>query len=162
MCESETIRNWLSIIDYLTFFTFIKPCYKSILLCYKVMMNLWMSSKLFYICYWKWWKLQCLTSLWKFHKTTHSWSCSSSAWWNPMGKLAVKGSDGLIKAVNIRTNCGRTNHPIAQLYPLEVYSDIPKTLLILKPNDEVVEKPQPGSQPTKSAVLRYLANELIY
>ena len=32
----------------------------------------------------------------------------------------VRGSDGLIRAAYIRTKNGRTNRPIARLYPLEV------------------------------------------
>jgi len=31
-----------------------------------------------------------------------------------------KGADGLIRSADIRTTTGRTNRPIARLYPLEV------------------------------------------
>ena len=34
----------------------------------------------------------------------------------------IKGSDGLIRAAKIRTKGGKTNYPIAKLYPLEVCS----------------------------------------
>jgi len=32
----------------------------------------------------------------------------------------IKGMDGLIRAAKIRTNSGKTNRPIAKLFPLEV------------------------------------------
>ena len=34
-----------------------------------------------------------------------------------------KGADGLIRSVNVRTSTGRTNRPLAKLYPLEVTTE---------------------------------------
>ena len=37
----------------------------------------------------------------------------------------IAGEDGLVRAANIRTSTGRTDHPIAKLYPLEVTAEDP-------------------------------------
>ena len=37
----------------------------------------------------------------------------------------IAGEDGLVRAANIRTSTGRTNRPIAKLYPLEVTAEDP-------------------------------------
>ena len=54
----------------------------------------------------------------------------------------VRGSDGLIRAANIRTKSGRTNHLIAQLYPLEVCSTetLKLTPTIPQPSNSPPEK----------------------
>ena len=36
----------------------------------------------------------------------------------------IRGNDGLVQAVNIRTSTGKTTRPITKLYPLEVASII--------------------------------------
>ena len=57
-------------------------------------------------------------------------------------KLAViesvnKGEDGLIRSANIRTTTGRTNRPIARLYPLEVTAAEELTENTLQTNDRL-------------------------
>ena len=58
----------------------------------------------------------------------------------------VRGSDGLIRVAYIRTKNGRTNQPIARLYPLEVCRT--KGLMVpeeTKDPDQEVPQEQPGS-----------------
>jgi len=64
-------------------------------------------------------------------------------------KLAVikslnKGGDGMIRSANIRTTTGRTNRPIAHLYPLEVTA--PE--MTVKPSNTEVSEDRGINQPT--------------
>ena len=86
--------------------------------------------------FWKRWKLEYLTSPREFHKTTGNNTQRVQIgdvvlihddtprinWQLAVIEDVIKGSDGLIRAVNIRTKSGRINRPIARLYPLEVRS----------------------------------------
>ena len=84
--------------------------------------------------FWSRWRREYLTALREFHHTTGTNTQTVKVgdvvlihddvpriqW-----KLAViervnKGADGLIRSANVRTSSGRTNRPIARLYPLEV------------------------------------------
>jgi len=84
--------------------------------------------------FWSRWKNEYLTALRETHRTT-----GNNAQQINIGdvvlvhddtarvnwRLAVieslnKGEDGLVRSANIRTTTGRTNRPIARLYPLEV------------------------------------------
>ena len=84
--------------------------------------------------FWSRWRREYLTALREFHHTTGTNTQTVKVgdvvlihddipriqW-----KLAVieqinKGADGLIHSANVRTSSGKTNHPIARLYPLEV------------------------------------------
>ena len=72
----------------------------------------------------------------------------------------IKGSDGLVRAVNIRTKSGRTNRPIARLYPLEVCSAdtlmrTPMTTVNSQLSDKAPEEQvQSSSRPTRNAAIR--------
>ena len=69
----------------------------------------------------------------------------------------TRGSDGLIRAANIRTKSGRTNRPIARLYPLEVCSTetLKLTPTIPQPSNSPPEEPiQSGARQTRSTALK--------
>ena len=84
--------------------------------------------------FWSRWRNEYLTALRETHKSTGNneqhvnvgdvvlvHNDSTRVHW----RLAVieslnKGADGLVRSANIRTATGRTNRPIARLYPLEV------------------------------------------
>ena len=84
--------------------------------------------------FWLRWKREYLTSLSEFHTTTgnsvqkikvgdnvlvHD-DIPKVNWKLALIQQVIKGEDGLIRAVNIRTANGVTNYPITKLYPLEV------------------------------------------
>ena len=56
-----------------------------------------------------------------------------------------KGADGMILSVNVLTSTGRTNHPIARLYPLELTEDT----VTSTPTDD-----QPEESPTDTSTCR--------
>ena len=71
-------------------------------------------------------------------------------------KLAVieglnKGSDGLIRSANIRTANGKTNRPIARLYPLEVTA--------AEPTKDTVQQSTDTDTPTSSRPVRDAARK---
>ena len=82
------------------------------------------------------WKHEYLTSLRDFHRTSGN-NCQQVKtgdvvlihddgprlrWKMAVIEELIVGGDGLVRAANIRTSSGRTNRPIAKLYPLEVAS----------------------------------------
>ena len=84
--------------------------------------------------FWSRWKHEYLTALRETHKTTgnnvqqvkigdvvlvHD-DTARVNWRLVVIESVNKGEDGLIRSANIRTTTGRTNRPIARLYPLEV------------------------------------------
>ena len=56
-----------------------------------------------------------------------------------------KGADGMIRSANVRTFTGRTNRPIARLYPLELTEDT----VTSTPTDH-----QPEESPTDTTTCR--------
>jgi len=77
----------------------------------------------------------------------------------------IAGEDGLVRAANIRTSTGRTNHPIIKLYPLEVTAKDPlyrehPSKLNLSDNDNMTDDQteQPDTtlkqRPTRKAALK--------
>ena len=86
--------------------------------------------------FWTRWRSEYLTSLREFHKTTGNNIQQVKAgdvvlvhddtprvnWKYAVIESVIKGNDGLIRAVNIRTSTGKTTRPITKLYPLEVTS----------------------------------------
>ena len=124
--------------------------------------------------FWKRWKLEYLTSLREFHKTTGNNTQRVQTgdvvlvhddtprinWQLAVIEDVIKGSDGLVRAVNIRTKSGRTNRPIARLYPLEVCSAdtlmrTPMTTVNSQLSDKAPEEQvQSSSRPTRNAAVR--------
>ena len=86
--------------------------------------------------FWTRWRSEYLTTLREFHKTTgnniqqvkvgdvvlvHD-DTPRVNWKYAVIESVIRGNDGLIRAVNIRTSTGKTTRPITKLYPLEVAS----------------------------------------
>ena len=117
------------------------------------------------------WRKEYLTSLREVHRTTgvteqtvkigevvqiHD-DLPRNQW-----KLAViedlkKGDDGYIRSVTVRTASGRTNRPIARLYPLEVSADEYSTNGSIEQSTRRVSTgaDEPTQQrPTRRAVIR--------
>ena len=78
-------------------------------------------------------------------------------------KLAViegvnKEADGLIRSANVRTSTGRTNRPIARLYPLEVTAaETPETSESCdKPREQssAPTPPRPEQRPVRQVALK--------
>jgi hypothetical protein len=80
------------------------------------------------------WKTEYLTSLREFHKTTGNNKQTINIgdivlvhddkprvnWKLAVIENLIEGEDGQIRAAHIRTSTGKTNRPIARLYPLEI------------------------------------------
>ena len=86
--------------------------------------------------FWTRWRSEYLTTLREFHKTTgnniqqvkvggvvlvHD-DTPRVNWKYAVIESVIRGNDGIIRAVNIRTSTGKTTRPITKLYPLEVAS----------------------------------------
>ena len=74
-------------------------------------------------------------------------------------KLAIiesvnRGADGMIRSANIRTATGRTNHPIARLYPLEVSAAEVTAKPSTMKTSESSDAPAPTKRPMREAVKR--------
>ena len=89
-------------------------------------------------CFWNRWRHEHLTSLREFQKTTGTNKQSikkgevvlvhddtyRSTWKLAVIESLIEGRDGLVRAANIRTSMGCTNHPITKPYPLEISADV--------------------------------------
>ena len=81
--------------------------------------------------FWSGWSKEYLTALWEYHCTKGNNVQTSNVgdvvqihddWPRIQWRLEVieqlnKGADGLVRSVQLRTSTGRTNCPIAKLYP---------------------------------------------
>ncbi|PFX23152.1 hypothetical protein AWC38_SpisGene12298 [Stylophora pistillata] len=88
--------------------------------------------------FWNRWRHEYLTSLHEFHSTTGTNNQSIKkgevvlvhddthrlTWKLAVIDSLIEGADGLVRAANIRTNTECTNHPIANLYHLEISADV--------------------------------------
>ena len=81
--------------------------------------------------FWRRWKTEYLTSLREFHRTTgkieqtiqKGISCKfrpRTNWKLGLVKELVRGKDGLVRSVRIKTHTGEPTRPIVKLYPLEI------------------------------------------
>ena len=124
--------------------------------------------------FWKRWKLEYLTSLREFYKTTGNNTQRVQIgdvvlvhddvprvnWQLAVIEDVVRGSDGMIRAAHIRTKNGRTNRPIARLYPLEVHHTDSANKMVsedpqLSDKPEVPQdKAQPVVRPTRNTAVR--------
>ena len=123
--------------------------------------------------FWKRWKLEYLTSLREFHKTTGNNTQQVRIgdvvlvhddvprinWQLAVIEDVVRGSDGLIRAAYIRTKNVRTNRPIARLYPLEVCHTeglmVPEDPEMKDPDQEVLqEQPESVVRATRKTAIR--------
>ena len=76
----------------------------------------------------------------------------------------IKGNDGNIRAAEVRTNTGKTNRPIARLYPLEITSEqLVDTSTFNKQNDDKqctddIDEYSPlmEEQPIRSSALKHV------
>ena len=112
------------------------------------------------------WRHEYLTSLREFHKTTGTNEQKvkqgdvvlvhddgpRANWRLAVIENLVSGNDGLIRSADIRTSTGRTNRPIARLYPLEVSTKQEAKPILSS------EKPPPPSElphrPRREAAVR--------
>ena len=88
--------------------------------------------------FWNRWRHEYLTSLHEFHSTTGTNNQSIKkgevvlvhddthrlTWKLAVIDSLIEGGDGLVRAANIRTNTECTNHPITNLYHLEISADV--------------------------------------
>ena len=65
-----------------------------------------------------------------------------------------KGTDGIIRFANIRTSTGRTNRPVARLYPLELTEDTTSTPRDGRIEQLTIARDTPVHQPTREAARR--------
>jgi transposase InsO family protein len=107
------------------------------------------------------WRKEYLTSLREFHKSTGNNDQSVRVgdvvlihsdkprllWRMAVIESLIRGKDGLVRAVNLRTSKGKTNRPITKLYPLELVdseksSDSPVEREVGDPKEIVSEIPK--------------------
>ena len=118
--------------------------------------------------FWNRWKNEYLTALRETHRTTGNndqrvkvgdvvlvHDDTKRINW----KLAVieslnKGADGMTRSANIRTVIGRTNRPIARLYPLEVLTTEVETQSSTCTVPESIDTPIPSKRPMREAAKR--------
>ena len=65
-----------------------------------------------------------------------------------------KGADGMIRSANIRTSTGRTNRPVARLYPLELTEDTTSTPTDGRTEQLTIARDTPVRRPTREAARR--------
>ena len=121
--------------------------------------------------FWNRWSKEYLTALREFHRVSGTntqtvrvgdvvliHDDTSRVHW----RLAVierlnKGADGLTRSADIRTSTGKTNRPIAKLYPLEVTTaEVPSRDIHCKSREEksVTADQRPQSRPVRDAAVR--------
>ena len=71
----------------------------------------------------------------------------------------VQGLDGHVRVANIRTKTGKTNRPIAKLYPLEITAQTEQ--LVPKSRNEDDEQPQQESSRNNKRKAAIRAGECI-
>ena len=85
------------------------------------------------------WKQEYLTALREFHKVKGTYApqmikvgdvvlihndSPRTSWRMAVIKNLIKGNDRYVWAAEVKTSSGRTNRPIARLYPLEITSEV--------------------------------------
>jgi len=117
--------------------------------------------------FWSRWSKEYLTTLWEYHCTTGNnvqtpnvgdvvqihGDCPRIQWRLGVIVQLNKGADGLVCSVQLRISTGRTNCPIAKLYPLEI---IATDVLPSNSNDDSGQQTtcNRSSRPIHQAVIR--------
>ncbi len=109
------------------------------------------------------WKREYLTHLREFHKKTGNNEQSVKVgdvvlvhsdkprmqWKMAVIEKLIRGADGFVRAVQIRTSNGKTNRPITKLYPLEITASTEETTE--KPEHEPIEEKKETERPKRIA-----------
>ena len=120
--------------------------------------------------FWTRWRLEYLTTLREFHKTTgnniqqvkvgdvvlvHD-DTPRVNWKYAVIEGVIRGNDGLIRVANIRTSTGKTNQPITKLYPLEVTStsEFHSVVESASPSSQQANAEQPNVRSLRKAAVR--------
>jgi len=118
--------------------------------------------------FWNRWKMEYLTALREFHRTTGSNMQKVKVgdvvlihddvpriqWKLAMIDGVNKGEDGLIRSASVKTSTGHTNRPITKLYPLEVTASEQYTMDGTKEVSTTPTRPPPATRPVRQAALR--------
>ncbi|XP_065895991.1 uncharacterized protein [Dysidea avara] len=118
--------------------------------------------------FWTRWRKEYLTSLREFHRASdpniqtvkpgavvlvHD-DTPRISWRLAVVEDTIAGEDGLVRAANIRTSTGKTNRPVAKLYPLEVTAADPLLRRVSTVQDKSVNSDDQAVNQEESSLQR--------